>query len=67
MELLLLGAAIFAAGLLFGYRMGRGQPAPAAPSPSEAEARALQEERVAFQLLKSLRSVEAWYRYRIHR
>lgn len=51
MELLLLGAAIFAAGLLFGYRMGRGQPAPAAPSPSEAEARALQEDRVAFRQL----------------
>ena len=51
MELLLLGAAIFAAGLLFGYRMGRGQPAPAAPCTNEAEARALQEDRVAFQQL----------------
>ena len=51
MELLLLGAAIFASGLLFGYRMGRGQPTPAALSPSEAEARALQEDRVAFQQL----------------
>lgn len=51
MELLLLGAAIFAVGLLFGYRMGHTQPAPAAPSPSEAEARSLQEDRAAFQQL----------------
>lgn len=51
MELLLLGAAIFAAGLLFGYRMGRIQPAPAAPPASETETRALQEDRAAFQQL----------------